>query len=63
METGKPVNVELRISDVGMMRFKLDLWIESAGAFFRNLCASQQGCECWGEFMAHTKALDFLMCS
>ncbi|KAL9602486.1 MAG: hypothetical protein Q9219_001779 [cf. Caloplaca sp. 3 TL-2023] len=36
-EAGKPVNVELRIFDVGMMGFKLDLWVESGRTFFGDL--------------------------
>ena len=37
VETLKPIDVELRVLDVGMVGFELDIRIEFGGAVFRNL--------------------------
>jgi len=37
------VDVELRIFDVGMMRFQLDVWIESAGRLLCDLRPVSRG--------------------
>lgn len=41
IEAGEPVDVELRILDIDVMCFKLDLWVESTGALFGDLRSSQ----------------------
>lgn len=44
-ETFEPFHVELRIFDVRMMRFDLDVWVELAGRLLRDLLrASRQRC-------------------
>ena len=37
VESTEIFNIELRIFDVGMVRFELDLWVEFGGAFLRDL--------------------------
>lgn len=37
VESSEPLNVEVRIFDIGMMRFHLYVWIELGGALLRDL--------------------------
>lgn len=37
VELAEPFYVELRIFDVGVVGFKLDVWVELLGDFLRNL--------------------------
>ena len=65
IETLEPIDVELRVCDIGMMSFELDVGIEPCGALFRNLKVDQRRESMPKEKMNEylTKAFDFLMCS
>ena len=62
-EAGKPVDVELRILNIGMICLQLDVRVEFAGAFLCDLwfVGLEHGLK--RGLVARTKALDFLMCS
>lgn len=63
VEALEPVDVELRVFDVCVMRFELDVRIELGSGLFGNL---RESCEPKITRAGHpfpTKALDFLMCS
>lgn len=63
IEAGEPIDVELRILDIGVMCFKLDLWIESTGTLFGDLRSSQYRFPPCLWSSGRTRAFDFLMCS